>query len=781
MKLKRIAAVLIIIAGLAIASRPVRGCGPFFPELVFTFSFHPDFPLERFAGGQLGVLQPTYARSYLVVAYRYLSGKTLDEEERMAVVALWEERIGLRTTSDKQGLANWLEARKRAHGTVFLPEIRTFGAITGSYSTYLNCPEDAFETAAGTLRERIQSFGADSLEVREWVAAQDQVFRNCRGYETPPSPYVPAALVQSAPALLRADRAYQIAAANFYAARFDDAQEAFESIARDPTSPWSGIAPYLVARCLVRKATLGSGPGEVNLSDLRQAEEQLERILSDKRLESSQPAAQRLLGFVDARLRPLERARQLATSLLQQTPRDTLRQDLCDYTVLLDKFIEGEWHYGMEEEKRREIQALREKQLNELRRQDELTDGLLTFQDRSKESLEHALARWQESSSLPWLVAAISKIDAQDPKSSQLLEASAKVEPSSPAFASLAFHSVRLLIELGKTEEARSYLDKLLSARKPNLPPSARNLLLTQRTRLARNLDEFLHYAARVPTAISSGDTAGQIPDNLRFRRERGAPSDRPYFDFDASSVFTEKMPTRLLAEAALRTQVPKHLRRELAVGAWTRSLLLGQDDVTAKLNPIMEENFPELKAQLRQLAAAEGREAKDFTGALILLNHPGLEPHVGDGRPRRTAVDRIDDYRDNWWCSFTPHSTAASSPWERYPVFWAGKPLALVYPEGKVNSPAFLDEAQKAAADAEWKRLGELGSGPSYLSRKVVEWARQHLEDPRVPKALHLAVRSTRYGCADAETSKYSKAAFQLLHRRYPKSEWAKKTKYWY
>ena len=52
---------------------------------------------------------------------------------------------------------------------------------------------------------------------------------------------------------------------------------------------------------------------------------------------------------------------------------------------------------------------------------------------------------------------------------------------------------------------------------------------------------------------------------------------------------------------------------------------------------------------------------------------------------------------------------------------------------------------------------------------------------DPQVPEALHLAVRATRHGCTDNETSQWSKKAFQLLHRRYPKSEWAVKTKYHY
>src|SRR6266850_1510119 len=47
-----------------------RACGPFFTDAIFVYTKHPDFPLENFAAGKLGVLQTTYARSYLVAAYR---------------------------------------------------------------------------------------------------------------------------------------------------------------------------------------------------------------------------------------------------------------------------------------------------------------------------------------------------------------------------------------------------------------------------------------------------------------------------------------------------------------------------------------------------------------------------------------------------------------------------------------------------------------------------------------------------------------------------------------
>ena len=71
----------------------LSSCGPFLARAAFIYTVHPDFPLEKFAAGELGVLQPTYARSYLAVAYRYLSGTGFNPTEQQALVALWRERL----------------------------------------------------------------------------------------------------------------------------------------------------------------------------------------------------------------------------------------------------------------------------------------------------------------------------------------------------------------------------------------------------------------------------------------------------------------------------------------------------------------------------------------------------------------------------------------------------------------------------------------------------------------------------------------------------------------
>src|ERR1700752_498993 len=232
---RTIVAVLLVCLSITLAPRPALGCGPFFTDAIFVFEKHPELPLEQFARGRIGVLQTSYARSYLVAAYRSLIGEPLSADETKGLTSLWNDRLDLGSDwSYENWLNKWKEARAKVPGVSAAPEINVYRdrEKPHEYEAFLNCQEDAFENAVTTLDERVKTFGADNAAVRDWLSAQDTVFNNCgKGQEVPP----PASQDN---ALLRADRAYQIAAANFYATKFDDAAKGFDAIARDASSPW---------------------------------------------------------------------------------------------------------------------------------------------------------------------------------------------------------------------------------------------------------------------------------------------------------------------------------------------------------------------------------------------------------------------------------------------------------------------------------------------------------------------------------------------------------------
>ncbi len=96
------------------------------------------------------------------------------------------------------------------------------------------------------------------------------------------------------------------------------------------------------------------------------------------------------------------------------------------------------------------------------------------------------------------------------------------------------------------------------------------------------------------------------------------------------------------------------------------------------------------------------------------------------------------------------------------------------------MRPPEFLSSSRALAA-SQFAALQALGTAPNYFCRIAIAWTEKNPADPRAPEALHLAVRSTRFGCTDDQTGRWSKAAYDLLHRRYPNTTWAKNTKYWF
>jgi hypothetical protein len=76
---------------------------------------------------------------------------------------------------------------------------------------------------------------------------------------------------------------------------------------------------------------------------------------------------------------------------------------------------------------------------------------------------------------------------------------------------------------------------------------------------------------------------------------------------------------------------------------------------------------------------------------------------------------------------------------------------------------------------------MAALGAAPTYLAREAVKWAVGRPTDQDAAEALAHAVEGTRWGCTDDKTTAASRSAFQTLQRLFPKTEWARKTKYWY
>ncbi len=745
-------AVVFVVLSMVLLHSTALACGPFSVEAIFVYTVHPAFPLEEYAAGKIGVVQPSYARSYLYVAYRHLSETPFTEAEVKELTNVWNQRLGMGDRSEDDGTEAWLEARKKVGGLAEIKSIEVYRAREkpNEYDYFVNCQSDAFQAATGTLEDRTRKYGADSPVLRNWIEAQDQVFSNCSKGQTIPTP-----LAADADALAKADRNYQIAAANFYSGNFDAAASSFESIAADSSSPWKDIAPYLLARTWIRKASLG--PTETKKEFLGRAQSLLEKVIASDPVH--RPSATGLLNLVNLRLKPAERLHELASKLSNKATNHQIKQDLWDYTVLLDQVLEVE------------DPATAPISKEELSK-DDLTDWISTFERNNIESRQHAFARYRETKTNAWLVSVLTKTIGKDAEAAGLIDDALRVKPNEAAFASARYHAVRLMSESGRTNDARILVDQLLKEQSKQFDASTLNLLLSERMMLATHLSDFLKHVFRRPAALSWNDDGREIPtDNSELSDETKNAASKDLFSYDATKVLNIQLPLSVLKEAVKDTSLPTNLRTDLAQAVWIRAAIVGDNKTADEVAPILKSLVPALGPFLDEFVRSTQPEEKKFSAIYTWLKSPGIEPVVDYGVGRTSPLAEQDSYRDNWWCTAATGANDASPEEDESQSFT----------QSALKVPLFVTDSEKASAAKESTTLNSLGATPNYLVRQVIQWANRTPGDPRVPEALHLAVTSTRYGCGDKETGRWSKTAFDLLHRRYPNTPWAKKTKYWF
>ncbi len=251
---------LAFVFAIAGATLLVWACGPLIEDLPTAATIAP-MDVERYARGELGLVRPTYARRYLIHAYRVLSGRRphLEALYRPIQIRSAPPEPPTRPPRPRSPFDDWVQASRRVLGLEPSAADRYSRTMDFSrpvpgvdYQDFDNCLGDAFDTALRTLNEREARFGAASAELRDWTQAQLTVFENCSNRPL----VLPGALAPTANPLLRADRDYQTAAAYFYAMQYDEAAKRFSAIAQDQTSPWRPYGRYLTARTRIRQATL---------------------------------------------------------------------------------------------------------------------------------------------------------------------------------------------------------------------------------------------------------------------------------------------------------------------------------------------------------------------------------------------------------------------------------------------------------------------------------------------------------------------------------------------
>ncbi|HVE57687.1 MAG TPA: hypothetical protein VNB22_12715, partial [Pyrinomonadaceae bacterium] len=839
-------------------------CGPSYITPLFEYEHAPENPYENFAAGKIGILQPSQRRIVLIAAYRYLNGGGFSDAEQKALVEVWNAEFNNQPYEEEnisETVKKWVEKRRSVVGKEEKPPEIYVEREYGGYDFFPNCTKNAFETAEKTLSDRIASHGSDDKDVKDWVKAQDTVFENCAsGKATPGAPN------EAMPEWMQKDRAYQVAAAEFYSLDYDSAKQHFAQIAQDYNSPWQETAEYLVGRTLIRQASLSKDKVKQQLI-YTEAEQNLSNVAAKSSKFSD--SARKMLGLIKYRLRPQERVRELAQIIATQGD-GNFRQDLIDYNWLLDKFekesleaeekrkeefnkindvansnaepinsllsnvaklpetdansavnelpvnrarttnssietqqTEGDLKIEIYSEDYKETwtlyipvnatdeeafakaetvigKPLTDKMKEQVRlarkeayrgrfeanngaeyeggyygseslslsllpdylRLDDLTNWLFTFQVQGNEGYLYALSQYRQTNSNLWLLTAISKAEKSSTDLSRLLEAADKIDRNAAAYPTIAYHKARILMEQGKTAEARKLLDDILNSGL-DLPISSRNKFLAQRAKLSETLDDYLKFAQLRPFAFDWDGTSGTIEDFIKQQKSWYTPEsypnqtreeyekeveenfknerlwqDRTMFDGATINVMNQHFPLPVLLEAEKSPALPEYLHERFALAIWTRAVLLNDFATAAKIAPEVLKFHPELQELMDKINFAKTPLAKKRAALFLILKNPMLSPFLEDGLGK--ADNEFGNFDANdWWCA--PYETEYDET--------TGKEVDVKLPP----RPMFLTAAQSNAAQAEHKKLVAIGDAPNFMGEKVLEWARLAPTDKRV------------------------------------------------
>lgn len=622
------------------------------------------------------------------------------------------------------------------------------------------CAEHAFLVAGETLEARAAAYPKERRWLLEWIRGQDAVFASC-DHVRRTLPALPA----DAPDWLRRDRAYQAAAAAFYGGPDEDAIKAFEVIAADKLSPWRHWADFLIARVWLRQLGLPrtvteyeAPPPDAAADALRErAKAHLERLLADPERQPVHAVAADLLGNLRGTKAPGDWAEALAVWADQPELGPNRWRWLKDMEwmqrYLDDAAREAPWWLAGWKSKRRDPEhpgwMLRDLQMTQM-----------VIEAR----------RQPPDPSAPKPAAELSEplcdVDV-------LLEKAENVPADHPLALAIAYQRARLLLAGGDRERAWAASEQLL--RQQGERPwfvSSRNQLARLRSDASPDLASALPEMVRLPVAVFYDDDSdgGFLTETGEIAAPYAKLGQQRLLAEDAVKLFNRELPLDTWLAAVEGAKWDEAARRELLAVTWLRAWLLGRDDVAHKLAPRVYADYPQAAEYWRRAEKSEGAERR-FAEAAAMLKLPEISPVLHGGfRRLEHQPDEIGSMsRWRWWWD------SEIGEWQEDDIKQGKTECAPVPPQGL---PRWVSTEMRDAACAERRKMVAQGNATALLGGIVFDWVDKHPDEADAPYLLHLTVRLTRYG---PRVSELSKRAFRLLHKRYPKSEWAQNTKHHY
>ncbi len=230
-------------------------------------------------------------------------------------------------------------------------------------------------------------------------------------------------------------------------------------------------------------------------------------------------------------------------------------------------------------------------------------------------------------------------------------------------------------------------------------------------------------------------------------------------FDEYTIDILNRHFPLDVLAQAALHPELPEHLRRRMVLTVWTRAAVLGRRDLASKFAAEASKHEPEMATSFGKYLGARTEIARLAEELWILIKNPKLTAFVQGGFPKR-GENEVSSWEDGWW--YEPSDTDYDRRYNEIPKV--------------ILRPSFVTVAQSGATMKERRQIVAAGDAETYLTNRILEWAKRAPREPRIPEALYIAATinlQTKYGGGNQELRD---KAIVLLKGKYGNSPWTAK-----
>lgn len=734
-------------------------------------------------------------------------------------ISIYRSAAGLDGATDDDGGAD---------ATVWRKKVEALGEPLPAGGYYFQCK---FDYAAQVLAERRKMLGDDHPYLHAWLRNQNAVFQPCSNWnsEFGPGPTLVSGFGDDVDALARADFAYQHAAWRYYIAsrtRFrdgaDSLKDEFAAIEADEKSPHRSFGAYMVALIDMHLSQAQFRSEEQSDQDEAAVLARVDRILGDPAMAPAYRIARQLRdilayntlepelldGQVDAMATALSRpAAEMRSNSGFVNDMKTAVADL--HWFVVPGPANGPRSTALEKHAA-EWPVLDWIRLYEAGARHRRIDGWIDPSSPVEwaDLRAAALRRFEADPEPLWALPLAGLSAPGDERVDDILgvfdkQHQAAITCSLPSSqnaleAQLLNQAVRLLLERGETERAVTVLEEEAAHVGRDRWQSA-GRLAAQWLVANENHDFARRILALFPARDVNVATLRQVVARNLTEFLDAVPD--AYYPQSTGAVLN-LLPQGNLLEVASNPSLPMDWRAAVARVAWTRALLLDGMDGARRVTPILAAVDAATGRALAKADKAWGSDHARRLAALALARLPGMNLDFAgihdrpwfnlggkfDREPDLAAINMSEHSDANWWCPLDPE-------WDRKV---AGEELfdgAVEASESKDKIAAARERTlaqhpvlRLANAD-ELARLSTVPSGPKFLAETAVDWARSSNRMPDLfgrdrgmAELLALAVKSTRYGCERAGGhGEYSRAAYEELHKRFPKDPRTAATKYWF